>query len=294
MNQKSWTIKELLKITADYLKKKQIDSPRLTAEILLAHQLQTDRIYLYLNFDQPLTESEISGYRSFIRRRVAHEPVQYITGVQEFRSLEFMVDSHVLIPRPETELLVELAASRLKKQAGLRNCPPMVLDLGTGCGAIAISLAKEFQQVLFWAADISAEAIKLAKLNAKKHGVLNKIEFLQGDLLKPLLSKGLAFDIILSNPPYIASYEYIDLQPEVRDYEPRISLDGGEDGMLFIERIIMEAHNFMNPGGWLMLEMAPVQTAKAIMLAEKMSVYGKKERIRDLSHNYRVVILQKV
>ena len=294
MNQKSWTIKELLKITADYLKKKQIDSPRLTAEILLAHQLQTDRIYLYLNFDQPLTESEISGYRSFIRRRVAHEPVQYITGVQEFRSLEFMVDSHVLIPRPETELLVELAASRLKKQAGPRNCPPMVLDLGTGCGAIAISLAKEFQQVLFWAADISAEAIKLAKLNAKKHGVLNKIEFLQGDLLKPLLSKGLAFDIILSNPPYIASYEYIDLQPEVRDYEPRISLDGGEDGMLFIERIIMEAHNFMNPGGWLMLEMAPVQTAKAIMLAEKMSVYGKKERIRDLSHNYRVVILQKV
>jgi len=294
MNQKSWTIKELLKITADYLKKKQIDSPRLTAEILLAHQLQTDRIYLYLNFDQPLTESEISGYRSFIRRRVAHEPVQYITGVQEFRSLEFMVDSHVLIPRPETELLVELAASRLKKQAGLMNCPPMVLDLGTGCGAIAISLAKEFQQVLFWAADISAEAIKLAKLNAKKHGVLNKIEFLQGDLLKPLLNKGLSFDIILSNPPYIASYEYIDLPPEVRDYEPCISLDGGEDGMLFIERIIMEAHNFMNPGGWLMLEMAPGQTAKAIMLAEKMSVYGKKERIRDLSHNYRVVILQKV
>ena len=294
MNQKSWTIKELLKITADYLKKKQIDSPRLTAEILLAHQLQTDRIYLYLNFEQPLTESEISGYRSFIRRRVAHEPVQYITGVQEFRSLEFMVDSHVLIPRPETELLVELAAGQLKKQVGLRNCPPMVLDLGTGCGAIAISLAKEFQEVLFWAADISTEAIKLAKLNAKKHGVLNKIEFLQGDLLKPLLNKGVAFDIILSNPPYIASYEYNDLPPEVRDYEPCISLDGGEGGMLFIERIIMEAHNVMNPGGWLMLEMAPGQTAKAIMLAEKMSVYGKKERIRDLSHNYRVVILQKV
>jgi len=294
MNQKSWTIKELLKITADYLKEKQIDSPRLTAEILLAQQLQTNRISLYLNFDQPLTESEISGYRSFIRRRLAHEPVQYITGVQEFRSLEFIVNSHVLIPRPETELLVELAAGRLEKQTGPRNCPPMVLDLGTGSGAIAISLAKEFQEVLFWAVDISAEAIKIARLNAQKHGVLNKIEFLQGDLLKPLLDKGVSFDIILSNPPYIASHEYNDLPPEVRDYEPCISLDGGEDGMLFIEKIIMKAHNVMNPGGWLMLEMAPGQTEKAIMMAEKVSVYGKKERIRDIGNNYRVVILQKV
>ena len=237
MRQKSWTIKELLLVTADYLKKKDIDSPRLTSEILLAHQLDIDRVTLYLNFDQPLTEKELSGYRTLIKRRIKHEPLQYITGTQEFWSLDFVVNSQVLIPRPETELLVELAIERLKALPDLGNHLPNIVDLGTGCGAIAISLAKEIGKTKIWATDISLAAIDIARINAEKHGVSEKIEYTQGDLWQPLEGKGATFDLIVSNPPYVSSEEYEDLPPEVRSYEPRLALDGGEGGFYFIREI---------------------------------------------------------
>ena len=245
---KSWTIKELLKVTTDYLKKKEIESPRLTAEVLLAHLLNVDRVNLYLNLDQPLSEKEISGYRSLIKRRLQRDPLQYITGIQEFWSLDFMVNPEVLIPRPETELLVELTIERVKVVSGSKNNPLKILDLGTGCGVLAVCLAKEIQQAQVWATDISAGALKMARLNAEKHGVLERIEFRQGDLWDPL-NQGITFDVIVSNPPYIASEEYNDLPPEVRDYEPRLALDGLENGMSYIERIINGGPPFMNPGG---------------------------------------------
>jgi release factor glutamine methyltransferase len=294
MHQKPWTIKELLLVTADYLKKKDIDSPRLTAEVLLAHQLNIDRVTLYLNFDQPLTEKELSGYRTLIRRRVRREPLQYITGVQEFWSLDFAVNPHVLIPRHETELLVELAITRLKSLPALEGHSPRMLDLGTGCGAIAISLAKEAKMTQIWATDISADALKVAYLNAEKHGFTDRIRFMLGDLWDPLLDQDVTFDMILSNPPYICPDEFDGLSPEVRDYEPRIALDGHKEGMYYIDKIFTEGPAFLNPGGWIMLEMAPGQTEKALGLIGEIKGYGEKTRIKDYSNLYRVVMAQRI
>jgi release factor glutamine methyltransferase len=282
-----------LKVSCDYLKEKQIDSPRLTAEVLLAHQLRSDRVNLYLNLDQPLTEKEVSGYRALIRRRLQHEPLQYITGIQEFWSIDFVVDPRALIPRPETELLVEHALRLLKPAAESENQEPKILDLGTGCGTLAVSLAKEVPNAQIWATDNSHGALELALLNAQKHGVSDRIQFKEGDLWEPLMNLGITFDIILSNPPYVASEEYNDLPPEVRDYEPRSALHGGDGGTYYIERIITEAPCYMKPKAWIMLEMAPDQTEKALALVEQIEGYGEKARIRDYSRLYRIVMAQR-
>jgi release factor glutamine methyltransferase len=290
--EKTWTIKDLLHVTADYLKEKHIESPRLTAELLLAHQLNVDRVNLYLNFEQPLTGKEVTGYRSLIKRRLLREPLQYITGVQEFWSLDFKVDSRVLIPRPESELLVELAVGKMKSLP-LERHPARILDLGTGCGALAVSLAKEVTEAQIWATDISAGSLALARLNAERHQVLDHLEFRQGNLWAPLENQGITFDIIVTNPPYVAPEEYNKLLPEVRDYEPRLALDGKERGMSFIEKIILGAPDFLSPGGWIMIEMAPRQTEEALGLMEQLKGYEKKARIKDYSGNYRVVMAQK-
>ena len=290
---RSWTIKEILGVTTDYLKKKDIDNPRLSAEILLAYQLNKNRVKLYIDFDQPLNEKEISGYRFLIRRRINREPVEYITGTREFCSLDFIVGPEVLIPRPESELLVELVISLLREERLFKTQNPRILDLGTGCGSLAVSLAKEIQGAMIWASDISEKALLTAKLNVKKHSLEDKIYFSQGDLLEPFKDQEYKFDIILSNPPYIASEDYHSLPPEVRNYEPRLALDGHEEGMFFIEKIIREGADYLNPYGWILLEMDPVQTSKALKLFDKTDKFREKKRIRDYSHNYRVVMAQK-
>lgn len=293
MSPKTWAIKNLLKVTTDYLKEKQIENPRLTAEVLLAHQLNIDRMSLYINFDQPLNESELSGYRLLIKRRLQREPLQYITGAQEFWSLDFIVNPKVLIPRPESELLVELAINQLKSPNAFENHPPNILDLGTGCGALAISLAKEVQEAKIWATDISSGALKIANLNAKKHGVADRIKFKHGNLWDPLVNQDIKFDIIISNPPYIACEEYNDLPPEVRDYEPRSALDGKENGMYYIEKILKGGLRFLNTEGLILLEMAPDQTNEALSLIGQIKDYGESSRIKDYSHRYRVVMAQR-
>ncbi len=227
MSPKSWTIKELLEVSTDYLKEKEIDSPRLCAETLLAHQLNISRVKLYLNFDQPLHKSEVAGYRSLIKRRLKREPIQYITGIQEFWSLDFIIAPQVMIPRPESELLVEQVISlseggRLPKGKNHKS-----LDLGTGCGVLAICLARELEGASIWASDISLEALNMARSNSRRHGVEERIEFSLGDMWQAFTDQDLRFDIILSNPPYIASDAIDSLPPEVRDYEPRLALDGG-------------------------------------------------------------------
>ena len=293
MTNKPWKVKDLLEAATGYLKKKEVHNPRLDAEVLLAHLLRVDRLKLYLNIDQPLTEKEISGYRSLIKRRSLREPLQYITGVQEFWSLEFVVNSEVLIPRPETELLVEQAIERTRTAAGFPADGGRMLDLGTGCGAVAVSLAKELPEARLWATDISAGALEIARLNAERHGVSERIEFRQGDLWGPLINQGITFDIILSNPPYVASGDYDKLPPEVRDYEPRLALMGGERGMDYIEKIIKGGVNYLKEEGWLMLEMAPEQTEEALSLTGRTHGYGGCYRIKDYSHRYRVVVAQK-
>ena len=290
MPPKTWQIRDLLKVSTDYLKSRGIENPRLNAEVLLAHQLRLERVSLYLNFDQPLTEKEVSSYRSLIKRRLSREPLQYITGTQEFWSMDFIVDRHVLIPRPETEIIVEQAIALAKTFEPTENRSLRILDLGTGCGAIAIALAKEIPGALIWATDISEEALRLARRNALKHGVLEKLNFRQGDLWAPLSTQDLRFDIVVSNPPYISTVEYNDLSPEVRDYEPRLALDGREGGTYYLEKIIKGAHDFLNPGGWIILEMAPHQTQRALDIMDQTGDYDQEARIKDYSRCYRVVI----
>jgi len=201
----TWTIRRILKVSSEYLAQKQIESPRLSAEILLAHQLKIKRIDLYLDLERPLNENELSGYRSLIRRRINREPIQYITGTQEFWSLEFKVTPDVMIPRPESELLVEETISLLK-HSGIDNDDQIeVLDIGTGSGALCISIAKEVDGIKLYATDISEKALQVAKENATYHGVLEKISFIRGDLFSPFKESGRRFQIILSNPPYIPS-----------------------------------------------------------------------------------------
>jgi release factor glutamine methyltransferase len=290
---KKWTIKELLEVTSDYLKDKQIDNPRLSADLLLAHQLKVSRVKLYLDFDQPLNEKDLNGYRGLVKRRVKREPLQYIIGVQEFWSMEFQVSPQVLIPRPESELLVEQIISLIKTQKVPHQEQTMILDLGTGSGALAISIAKEIENVLVWASDISLEALGIAQSNAKKNKLEEKITFIHGDLWKPFKDQAFLFDIIVSNPPYIASEDFDSLAPEVRDYEPRQALDGFGEGLYYIEQIILGGAAFLNPEGWLLLEMDPSQIPKAMGYIQKTNRFGKMHRIQDYGHCDRVLMAQK-
>jgi len=293
MTEKRWTIKGLLDLTATYLNQKTIDSPRLCAEILLSHQLKKSRIELYLNFDQPLRTEEVAGFRSLVRRRIKREPLQYITGHQEFWSLDLAVNPAVLIPRPETELLVEQALSLRQSSLLSDNSRPVIVDVGTGSGAIAIALAKEIESASIWASDISPDALALAEQNAGYHNLSRKITFCQGDLLEPFHGTSEAFDMIICNPPYIAGEELGSLAPEIRCYEPRTALDGKEGGMRFIERMISDSGAYLKSGGWLLIEMDPHQTEQALNLLDSVPWFGYKERVKDYRDSYRMIKAQK-
>jgi len=295
MTHRTWTIKEILTVTAEFLREKHIESPRLCAEVLLSLELRKTRVELYLSFDQPLGDSEVAQYRALVKRRLNREPLQYITGRQEFWSLEFLVNPSVLVPRPETEILVE-EALRLKQTKQLpqgSDNQTRILDLGTGSGAIAVSLAKEMEDAAFWATDISAEALAIARENAERHAVFGKITFCQGDLFQALEQPAPVFDMIISNPPYIASDAFETLPEEIRAHEPRIALDGHEKGMYFIERIIADAENYLKPGGWLLIEMDPDQTDQALALIEGARYLCRQARIMDYHKNYRMIKAQK-
>jgi release factor glutamine methyltransferase len=252
----TWTILKLIQWTTQYFSRKGIAQPRTDAEVLLADVLRTERIQLYLRFDQPLQERELAGYREAVRRRAAHEPLQYITGRQEFWSLELEVSPSVLIPRPETEVLVEKALALLKEDG---NADPWVLDLGTGSGAIAIALAHEHPGVRVLATDMSTAAIAVAQRNARRHQVIARVHPVAMDLCQGLAVGGSTFDLIVSNPPYIASSDLPALAPEIADHEPRNALDGGLQGLDVILRIVEEAHGCLKPSGSILLEIGQGQ-----------------------------------
>lgn len=245
------TVLEGIQKSAEFLAKKEVDSPRLQAELLLAHVLKLPRMKLYLNFERALTEPETTAFRELVKRRAHREPLQHITGSTSFCGLEIAVNRHVLVPRPETELLAEAGWTFLST---LHSQPTTALDFGTGSGCIAIALAAKSPDTKITALDISSEALDLAQQNAAKNNVAERIEFMQGDGFQALVSGTIDFDLIISNPPYIPSAEISTLDPEVRDFDPPRALDGGADGLAFYRRLAAEARPFLKPGGKIMLE----------------------------------------
>jgi release factor glutamine methyltransferase len=284
---------ELLQWSANALKDHQIENPRLNAELLLAHSLNLNREELYVRLHRELEEGEKGALEKLIRRRVSGEPLQYILGHQEFWSIQFKVDPRVLIPRPETELLVEQSLSILSEKTFEQN--PSVLEIGTGSGAIAVALAKEVKKFFLVATDISRDALILAKENAKSAGVQDQIRFVNGDLLGPFRSskEGGVFDLILSNPPYIIRSEIGSLAKEVRDHEPVIALDGGEDGFDFYRRLISQALSYLRKGGWLLLEVGQGQAERVARQIRGSGTFLKPQILPDLAGIERVVKAQR-
>jgi release factor glutamine methyltransferase len=262
MAKEQWTVQKITRWTAEYFQNKGLDNPRLEAEVLLAHLLGIDRMGLYLNYDRPLKEEERVVYREMIQRRTAGEPLAYIVGSKEFWSLRFAVSPECLIPRPETEHLVEEAV-RIGKN---REPPLRILEIGQGCGAVAIALATELDQAEIVATDISPGACSLAQENAERHGVEGRIRIVLGDLFPR--GEG-PFGLICSNPPYVPTAEVLQLAPEVRDHEPLTALDGGEDGLRFFRLIAQGASQFLVAGGWLLLEMGQGQAPQVAQILQE-------------------------
>lgn len=281
-----WTILKLIKWTADYLSKKGINTARLDAELMLAYLLKTDRTRLYMNFDQPLNKDELTNFKKLLERRAKHEPLQYITGCQEFWSLPFRVSPSVLIPRPETELLVEEGIRELGK-----NFPEdesiEILDIGTGSGALAAALASEIKGAKVTGVDISHEAAKIARENIEANNLSPSVSILEGDLFEPVKDKN--FHLIVSNPPYIPHGDLESLQPEVAGFEPLSALDGGGDGLDYYRRIIPESLRHLIPGGWLMLEHGIGQSGEIISIFKERDAFTDIESINDLAGIDRVV-----
>ena len=279
----TWTVKKLIDWTTDHFKRNGIENPHLEAEILLAHAMGTERIKLYINFENVVAQKERDIFKGHIQRRIKREPTAYITGYQPFLSLNFNVTSGVLIPRPETEMLVQEAIG-IAKVIGRKV---RLLDIGTGSGAIAVSLAKFINDIEIVATDSSDKALEIAGVNAKKHGVTDKIIFVKADLFP---SDSTKFDIIVSNPPYIRSSDIKTLQPEVRDHEPVQALDGGTDGLGIYRRMINDLLAHMNSGSFLLLEIGMGQAREISEMVRKAFPKCDIQFKKDLSGIERILI----
>ena len=267
------------------------DSPRLDAELLLAHAMGLTRARLLAQFDRELSPAELARYRQLIERRRAHEPVAYIVGHQEFYGLDFYVDRRVLIPRPETELLVERAI-KLAGEVGDRGYglyPLTLADVGTGSGAIAVSLAVHLPQATIYALDSSAEALEVAARNVRRHGIEGRVHLLRGDLLSPLPEP---VDLIVANLPYVSEAELAELPPQIRRYEPLSALDGGPDGLRHIRRLLAQAGGYLRPQGAILLEIGATQGAEVIELARRYFPMASIEVVKDYAGLDRVVIVR--
>lgn len=257
---KTWTILEVLDWTKRHFEEKGIESPRLDAEVILAHALGIPRIMLYARFDQPLGDEERARVRELVARRVRREPVAYLVGEKEFWSLPFEVSKHVLIPRADSETLVTVAL-----EAARRSAPKVIADVGTGSGCLAVALAKELPDARIFALDVSPDACAVAKRNVEHNGVLDRVTVLESDLLAAL--PGVSLDLCVANLPYIASDRMADLMPDVRAFEPRGALDGGRDGLDLIRRLLAGLEGRMTAGGTLILEADPDQMTEIARLS---------------------------
>jgi release factor glutamine methyltransferase len=280
------TVLEVIQKSAAFLEKKGVSQARLQSELLLAHVMKAPRLKLYLNFGQELTTAELEQMRELVKRRGQREPLQHLLGTVSFCHYELVVNRHALIPRPETEILAETGWNYLSRLPSER---PRALDFGAGTGCLAIGLALKCPTSEIVAIDVSAEALELARQNAAKNGVADRIRFCLGDGFAAVGQE--RFDLIISNPPYIASAAIAQLEPEVRDYDPRAALDGGADGLNFYRLLAAQGANYLKPAGRMIFEFGEGQAAaiQAIFTAQNWVVetvirdYSNKERIMTVS-----------
>jgi len=285
---KVWSVRDLMKVSIDLLEKRGFGETRLNVELLLAHALKFQRIQLYTNFDKPLSRDEVADFRRLLERRLNREPLQYIVGSAGFMGLQFRVDQRVLIPRPETETLVEqvmLLCNRIENGKGVS-----ILEVGTGSGNIAVSTAKYVRHAQITTIDNSAEALEVAMLNAKVHEVSDRIDFRLLDIYEPIDQIILRrFDIFVSNPPYVSSDDFEHLQLEVRKFEPRSATTDGKDGLEFYRRLVEVAPYVLSDGGQLAVEVGYGQAERVKSMMEASGMYGLTV-MQDLQSIPRVVI----
>jgi release factor glutamine methyltransferase len=283
-----WTIQKLLSWVTEYFTGKGVDSPRLNTEWLLSYALGLKRIELYTQFGKVVGQEQLSQLHELVKRAGAHEPIAYLTGKKEFYSLEFEITKDCLIPRPETELLVERAIEFLR----MRNGEQFVCDLCTGSGCVAVAIARNFANCRFVATDISDAALAVAEKNVAKHGLMNRIKLLQGDLFEPVIA-GLGpakFDLIVCNPPYVSEPDYEKLARNVKDFEPKSALTAGQDGLDIIKKIIADANRHLKPAGTLMFEIGNEQGNTVHKLLETAGYFGDVKIEKDYSNLDRVAI----
>jgi len=275
-----WTILKTIEWLTDYLQGKDVPEARLNAEHLIAHSLKISRMDLYLQFDRLLKKNELAELKPLIERRAKREPLQYILGTQPFRKVDIKVRPGVLIPRPETEIVVEEVLKSISNEASIE-----ILELGVGSGAIVAAIASERENVQITATEISPEALAIAKENTAPYN--ERITLLEGDLFEPVEDK--SFDLIVSNPPYMRDDEWPTLEPEVRDYEPLTALKAGKDGLDFYRRIINDSGKHLNPGGLLIMELGDGQGEAVQKLINETSHLEDVVITKDLADKDRVI-----
>lgn len=281
------TVKKALEKAIEIMGEREHTTPSLDARLLLSHVLDVDKSYLYLNLDREISGDILERFYQLVEERAKGYPLQYILKSQEFMGLDFHVEEGVLVPRPDTEILVEKIIEMAKEVYGDKGC--RILELGTGSGAIAVSLAHYIESAKVYSVDIDETPVRVAAENAEKHGVGDRTYFLHGDLFKPLEDLDeIKFDIIVSNPPYIKSEEIDTLQLEVSTFEPRLALDGGEDGLRFYRKIALEGAKHLKPGGILAFEIGYDQREDVTSLMAEN--YRNIEVLKDYGGNDRVVI----
>lgn len=283
-----WTVGRLLAWTTDWLTTRGSESPRLDAEVLLAHVRGCPRIALYTAFETPVAEDERARFRELVKRRGAGEPVAYLVGSKEFFSLPLRVGPAVLVPRPETEGLVVRALDLAKEMAGRGVSAPRIIDVGTGSGAIAIAIAKRLPAAVVMAVDIAADAVAVARDNAARLGVGDRIQFVESDLFADPATAG-PWDIIISNPPYVREDEFAALPRDVRDHEPRAALVAGPSGVEIVERLAAAAGERLAPGGWLLVEIGPTVAAAAEHAISSIAGLVPGPTLKDLAGLPRIV-----
>jgi len=291
----SITLLEALNSGVELLKEKGIGNPRSSAELLLCSILNLTRVDLYLNKDQVFKDKDQNNFDKFLKERASGKPIQYITGSTEFLDLEFKVDPRVMIPRPETEILT-LSVIDHFKDLRKESDPLKIIDLGTGSGVIAVALAANFKNSSVYATDISGDALELASQNATKHKVKHRIDFILGDLFQPLENRNLqdSVDCVVSNPPYVKDDDSESLSKEITDFEPRVALFSGDDGLNFHKRIVEGSRLYLKSGGLLAVEVGLGDGERLVDFIESQGLFHKAQIIKDLAGIKRIVKALKI